>query len=209
MTALKKVSPVVTSAEQAAIDVLEGTSARRGLRRFLPFMGPAFVACVAYIDPGNFATNIAAGAEFGYNLLWVVVYANIMAMLIQTLSAKLGIATGQNLPEMMRAHFPSWLVWPLWILAEIMAMATDLAEFTGAAVGFNLLFGMPLLLAACLTGISTFCMLYLATAGFPATRSAYHSLRPRRRRLLRGRTLPWPPRSQSDGIPCPRAFHCR
>jgi manganese transport protein len=162
----KQNSDVVSSAEQSAIDVLEGTSSRRGLRRILPFMGPAFVACVAYIDPGNFATNIAAGAEFGYNLLWVVVYANIMAMVIQTLSAKLGIATGKNLPEMIRAHFPCWLVWPLWILAEIMAMATDLAEFTGAAVGFNLLFGIPLFVAACLTGISTFCMLYLQQRGF-------------------------------------------
>ena len=139
---------------------------RRGLRAVLPFIGPAFIACVAYIDPGNFATNIASGAQFGYNLLWVVIYSNIMAMLIQTLSAKLGIATGRNLPEMMRAHFPPWLVWPLWIIAEVMAMATDLAEFTGAAIGFNLLFHIPLLLGAVLTGISTFAMLYLQKHGF-------------------------------------------
>src|SRR5438270_6328980 len=83
---------------------------RRGIQALLPFIGPAFIACVAYIDPGNFATNISSGARFGYNLLWVVVYANIMAMLIQTLAAKLGIATGQNLPELMRAHFPRWLI---------------------------------------------------------------------------------------------------
>src|SRR5437763_8610592 len=139
---------------------------RRGLRAMLPFIGPAFIACVAYIDPGNFATNIAGGAQFGYNLLWVVIYANIMAMLIQTLSAKLGIATGRNLPEVMRAHFPPWLVWPLWIIAEVMAMATDLAEFTGAAIGFNLLFHIPLLLGAVLTGLSTFAMLYLQKHGF-------------------------------------------
>src|SRR5437016_6904663 len=128
---------------------------RRRLR-VLPFIGPAFIACVAYIDPGNFATNIASGAQFGYNLLWVVVYSNIMAMLIQTLSAKLGIATGRNLAELMRLHFPPWLIWPLWIIAEVMAMATDLAEFTGAAIGFNLLFHIPLLLGAVLTGMSTF-----------------------------------------------------
>src|SRR5437868_794447 len=138
---------------------------RRRLRIF-SFLGPAFIACVAYIDPGNFATNIAGGAQFGYNLLWVVVYANIMAMLIQTLSAKLGIATGRNLPELMRAHFPPWLVWPLWIIAEVMAMATDLAEFTGAAIGFNLLFHIPLLLGAVLTGLSTFAILYLQKHGF-------------------------------------------
>src|SRR5919199_2768045 len=153
-----------------ALPTVAGTGERilRGERpfRLLPFLGPAFVACVAYIDPGNFATNIAAGEKFGYNLLWVVVYANLMAMLIQTLSAKLGIATGKNLPEMIKEHFPGWLVWPLWVLAEVMAMATDLAEFTGAAVGFNLLFGMPLFLAACLTAISTFAMLYLQQRGF-------------------------------------------
>src|SRR5581483_5659870 len=144
---------------RAGYEALEGK--RRGLRAALPFIGPAFIACVAYIDPGNFATNIASGAQFNYNLLWVVVYANVIAMLIQTLSAKLGIATGKNLPEMIREHFPRWLVYPLWIVAEIMAMATDLAEFVGAAVGFNLLFGIPLLPAAVLTGISTFAILYL------------------------------------------------
>jgi manganese transport protein len=139
---------------------------RRGLRAILPFIGPAFVACVAYIDPGNFATNIAGGARFGYNLLWVVIYANVMAMIIQTLAAKLGIATGHNLPELMRQRFPAWLIWPLWVVAEIMAMATDLAEFVGAAVGFNLLLHIPLLIGAGLTAVSTFGMLYLQKYGF-------------------------------------------
>ncbi|HEX6507835.1 MAG TPA: Nramp family divalent metal transporter, partial [Chloroflexota bacterium] len=150
--------------------VLAGQEALRGQRHgisaVLPFIGPAFIACVAYIDPGNFATNIAAGAQFGYNLLWVVIYANVMAMIIQTLSAKLGIATGRNLPELMREHFPRWLIGPLWIVAEIMAMATDLAEFVGAAVGFNLLLHVPLLIGAVLTAIATFGMLYLQRHGF-------------------------------------------
>jgi manganese transport protein len=139
---------------------------RRGLRGVLPFIGPAFIAAVAYIDPGNFATNISAGAKFGYNLLWVVVYANIMAMILQALSAKLGIASGKNLPELIREHYPRWLVYPLWVVSEIMAMATDLAEFVGAALGFNLLFHIPLLPAAALTGVATFAMLYLQRYGF-------------------------------------------
>lgn len=154
----------VSRSVRAGQEALRGH--RHGIRALLPFIGPAFIACVAYIDPGNFATNIASGAQFGYNLLWVVIYANIMAMIVQTLSAKLGIATGRNLPELMRAYFPSWLVGPLWIVAEVMAMATDLAEFVGAAVGFNLLFHIPLLGGAVLTGISTFAMLYLQRHGF-------------------------------------------
>ncbi|MGH2442829.1 MAG: Nramp family divalent metal transporter [Chloroflexota bacterium] len=168
MTALPKGSagPPGSATERAGLEVLEGTTSRRGLAKILPFVGPAFIACVAYIDPGNFATNIAGGAQFGYKLLWVVIYANVMAMIVQTLSAKLGIATGRNLPELMREHFPPWLVFPLWIVAEIMAMATDLAEFTGAAIGFNLLLGIPLLAAAGLTGIATFAMLYLQRRGF-------------------------------------------
>jgi manganese transport protein len=157
-------APAISSSVRAGQEALRGQ--RRGLRAVLPFIGPAFIACVAYIDPGNFATNIASGAQFGYNLLWVVIYANIMAMLIQTLSAKLGIATGRNLPELMRTHFPRWIIWPLWVVAEIMAMATDLAEFVGAAVGFNLLLHVPLLAGAVLTGLSTFGMLYLQKYGF-------------------------------------------
>jgi manganese transport protein len=155
-----------SAAERAGMDVLEGVSGRHWFGRLAPFLGPAFIASVAYIDPGNFATNISAGAQFGYNLLWVVLYASLMAMLIQTLSAKLGIATGKNLPELMRERFPRWLVWPLWVVAEIMAMATDLAEFVGASLGFNLLFHIPLLVAAGLTGVATLAMLHLQRRGF-------------------------------------------
>src|SRR5438132_6307785 len=103
------------------------------LGRLWPFLGPAFIAAVAYLDPGNFATNISAGAQFGYLLLWVILISNLMAGLIQAMSAKLGIATGRNLPELCRERFPRWLVWMLWIQAELIAMATDLAEFVGAA----------------------------------------------------------------------------
>ena len=120
-------------------------------RRILPFLGPAFIACVAYIDPGNFATNIAGGAKYGYTLVWVIVAANLMAMLIQTLSAKLGIATGRNLPEVCREQFPHRVTIGLWIQAELIAMATDLAEFLGAALGFHLLLGIPLFPAALIT----------------------------------------------------------
>src|SRR5215467_14404740 len=116
--------------------------------RALPFLGPAFIACVAYIDPGNFATNIAGGAKFGYLLVWVIVASNLMAMLIQTLSAKLGIATRKNLPEVCRDHFSRRTSWFLWAQAEVIAMATDLAEFLGAAIGFQLLVGTSLFLSA-------------------------------------------------------------
>ncbi|HEU0115980.1 MAG TPA: Nramp family divalent metal transporter [Thermomicrobiales bacterium] len=138
----------------------------RGLRRLLPYLGPAFIASIAYMDPGNFATNIQGGAQYGYLLVWVVVASNLMAMLIQTLSAKLGIATGRNLPQVIRQEFPRPLTLGLWGLAEIVAMATDLAEFLGAAVGFNLLFGIPLLQAGILTGIATFAILALERYGF-------------------------------------------
>lgn len=141
-------------------------SQRKGLRGLLPFLGPAFVAAVAYIDPGNYATNIQSGSEFGYKLLWVVVLANLMAMLIQSMSAKLGIATGRNLPELCRQYFPSWVSMTLWIFSEIAAMATDLAEFLGATLGLNLLFHIPLLLATLLTGIATYLILALDRFGF-------------------------------------------
>jgi manganese transport protein len=129
-------------------------------------LGPAFIASIAYMDPGNFATNIQGGAQFGYLLLWVVLASNLMAMLVQSLSAKLGIATGLSLPEMIRQEYPRPLTWGLWGLAEVVAMATDLAEFLGAAVGFNLLFGIPLLPAGILTGITTFAILALQRYGF-------------------------------------------
>lgn len=128
-------------------------------------LGPAFIAAIGYIDPGNFATNIQAGATFGYQLLWVVVWANFMAMLIQLLSAKLGIATGKNLAEHIRDQFPRFIVWMYWIQAEIIAMATDLAEFIGAAIGFQILFGVSLLHGSLLTGLATFFILTLQKYG--------------------------------------------
>lgn len=128
-------------------------------------MGPAFVAAIGYIDPGNFATNIQAGAAYGYKLLWVVVWANLMAMVIQLMSAKLGIATGKNLAEHIRDRFPRPAVWFYWVQAEIIAMATDLAEFIGAAIGFKLVFGVSLLQGAVLTGVITFLILMLQSRG--------------------------------------------
>src|SRR2546423_5671438 len=129
--------------------------------RLWPFLGPAFIACVAYIDPGNFATNIAGGSKFGYTLLWVIVASNLMAMLIQTLSAKLGIATGRNLPEVCRDRFSHRITIALWVQAEVIAMATDLAEFLGAALGIKLLLGVPLFPAALITGVITLAILGL------------------------------------------------
>jgi manganese transport protein len=154
--------------EPAAPGLGVGERILRGRSRFrlLPFLGPAFIASVAYIDPGNFATNIAGGSKFGYTLLWVIVASNLMAMLIQTLSAKLGIATGRNLPEVCRDRFSRRTSFLLWLQAEAIAMATDLAEFLGAAIGFHLLFGIGLLPAAVLTGITAFAILGLQRWGF-------------------------------------------
>ena len=149
---------------EAAQEALTGR--RRGVRRFWPFLGPAFIASVAYIDPGNFATNMAAGAGYGYLLLWVVLTANLMAMLVQSMSAKLGVATGKNLPELCRERFSKPTSVLLWIQAEIIAMATDLAEFMGAAIGLNLLFGLPLFPSALLTGVAAFAILALQAKGF-------------------------------------------
>jgi len=148
----------------AARAALDGRS--HGLRALLPFLGPAFIASVAYIDPGNFATNIQGGSAFGYQLLWVILLANLMAMLLQTLSAKLGLATGKNLAELCRQEFSRPVVVSMWIVAEISAMATDLAEFLGASIGLNLLFGVPLLLATLITGIVTYLILLLENHGF-------------------------------------------
>ncbi len=147
---------------------MSGVSRRVGITSVLPYLGPAFVACIAYVDPGNFATNIQAGAQYGYLLIWVIVASNLMAMLIQALSAKLGIATGRNLPQLIRMNFPRPVTVGMWVIAEIVAMATDLAEFLGAAVGFNLLFGIPLFPAAILTGVATFAILALQRRGFRA-----------------------------------------
>lgn len=150
----------------AARSVLERESRVPRWKRLLPFLGPAFVAAVAYVDPGNFATNIQGGAQFGYTLLWVVVLSNLMAMLIQVLSAKLGIATGRNLAEVCRERFPRRLVWIMWALMELVAIATDLAEFIGASLGFFLLFHIPLLWAGLLTAVITFLILGLERYGF-------------------------------------------
>jgi manganese transport protein len=139
---------------------------RRGVRALWPFLGPAFIAAVAYVDPGNFATNFAGGAKFGYLLVWVIVASNLMAMLIQTLSAKLGIATGMNLPEVCRERFPRTVSFLLWLQAEVIAMATDLAEFIGAALGLHLLFGIPLFPAGVITAVIAFGILALQSRGF-------------------------------------------
>ncbi|MFN8109189.1 MAG: Nramp family divalent metal transporter [Thermoleophilia bacterium] len=140
-------------------------SETRGLRGLVPFLGPAFVAAVAYVDPGNFATNVAAGSRYGYMLLWVVLASNLMAMLIQSMSAKLGIATGHNLPELCRLRFPRPVAVMLWVQAELVAMATDLAEVVGAALGLNLVFGIPLFPAAVIAGAFSFGILALQTYG--------------------------------------------
>ncbi len=163
------------SAQPQAVPPLEGVLApshldlllaRGRLRATLAMLGPAFVAAIAYVDPGNFATNITGGSRFGYLLLWVVLLANLMAMLIQYLSAKLGIVTDHSLPELFRARYPRRaLCWGMWIQAEIMAMATDVAEFVGAALGLNLLFGVPLLVAGVMTGFIAFGILALQARG--------------------------------------------
>src|ERR671923_142709 len=165
-TALERLKSPPAAGDQApeVEDVLPGEAAvaraaRRSLRgevrgpaRVWPFLGPAFVAAVAYIDPGNFATNIAGGAKFGYLLLWVILSANLIAMVVQTQSAKLGIATGRNLPELCRESFSRRTSIGLWIQAEIVAMATDIAEVVGAALALNLLFGIPLFPAGLIAG---------------------------------------------------------
>ena len=156
--------PGEAAVARAARRSLDGRA--RGIARIWPFLGPAFIAAVAYIDPGNFATNISAGAQFGYLLLWVVVAANLIAMLIQTQSAKLGIATGKNLPELCRETFSRRTSIGLWIQAEIVAMSTDVAEVVGAALGLNLLFGIPLFPAALIAGAGAFAILGLQQMGF-------------------------------------------
>jgi manganese transport protein len=168
---------VGTSSERAvaaARDVLAGN--RRGWRALLPFTGPAFVASVAYMDPGNFATNIQGGAGFGYRLLWVVVLANLMAMLFQGLSAKLGIATGKNLAELARERVSRPIATGMWIVSEFGAIATDLAEFLGVIVAFYLLFHIPMLIGALLTGAITYAILALHRYGFRTMETVIGSL---------------------------------
>lgn len=139
---------------------------RGGLRSYLAFAGPAVITSIAYMDPGNFATNIQAGAKYGYTLLWVVLTANLTAMLLQALSAKLGIVTGRSLAEMCREHFPQPIVWAMWVVSEIAAMATDLAEFLGGAIGLSLLFRMPLFAGMVVTAAVTCALLMFERAGF-------------------------------------------
>jgi manganese transport protein len=145
-------------------DVLAGR--RQGWRSAMLFAGPAVIASIAYMDPGNFATNIQAGAQYGYTLLWVVLMANLIAMLFQALSAKLGIVTGRNLAEMCREQFPLPIVLAMWVVSEIAAMATDLAEFLGGAIGLALLFQMPLMVGMVITAIVTYGILLIEGRGF-------------------------------------------
>ena len=160
------VEALTIEAREAGITPLEALLRRGRLRATLMMLGPAFVAAIAYVDPGNFATNVQGGAKFGYLLLWVVMAANVMAMLIQYLSAKLGIVTDRNLPELVHDHYPRPVRWGLWIQAEVMAMSTDIAEFLGAALGLNLLFHVPLVIAGVMTGFIAFGVLELQRHGF-------------------------------------------
>ncbi|MGV2622939.1 UNVERIFIED_CONTAM: Nramp family divalent metal transporter [Halobacillus marinus] len=152
-----------TSAAEA---VLRGDV--KGLKRLLPFLGPAFIAAVAYIDPGNFATNIAAGSTYGYQLLWVIAFSNLMAVLIQSMSAKLGIATGRNLPEVARDRFSKKTSIFLWIQSELVIIATDLAEFIGAALGLHLIFGIGMVPSAVITALASFAVLEMQRRGYRA-----------------------------------------
>jgi manganese transport protein len=161
---VEDVLPGEAAVADAARRSLDGDS--RGIKRVWPFLGPAFVAAVAYIDPGNFATNIAGGAKFGYLLLWVILAANLIAMVVQTQSAKLGIATGKNLAELCRESFSRRTSIGLWLQAEVVAMATDIAEVVGAALGLNLLFGIPLFPAGLIAGAGAFAILGLQQMGF-------------------------------------------
>jgi manganese transport protein len=162
--AAPKPSSVSDRTVVAAHAVLSGK--HRGPGAYLAFLGPAVVASIAYMDPGNFATNIQAGAKFGYSLLWVVLLANLIAMLFQGLSAKLGIVTGRNLAEMCREQFPKPIVWAMWVVSEVAAMATDLAEFLGGAIGLALLFKMPLLAGMAVTAVITYGILMFESRGF-------------------------------------------
>jgi manganese transport protein len=154
------------TAEAVLPSQLQRVMARGRFSGRLMLLGPAFVAAVAYVDPGNFATNISGGAKYGYLLLWVILSANLMAMLLQNLSAKIGIATGRNLPELCREHFPRPAAWGLWVQAELIAMATDLAEFVGAAIALNLLFDVPLFPAGLITAVVAFGILALQNRGY-------------------------------------------
>ncbi len=170
MTSREMIEPIArpgSLSEQTVATARQVLSGQRvGRRAALAFAGPAVVASIAYMDPGNFATNIQAGAKYGYGLLWVVLLANVIAMLFQALSAKLGIVTGKNLAEMCRDHFPRPVVLAMWIVSEIAAMATDLAEFLGGAIGLSLLFQMPLIAGMAVTAVVTYGLLMFEGYGF-------------------------------------------
>ncbi|ABM49279.1 manganese/iron transporter [Burkholderia pseudomallei] len=159
---------------RAARDALEGR--RKGVAAALPFVGPAVIASIGYMDPGNFATNIQAGAAYGYELLWVVLAANVIAMVFQAMSAKLGIVTGRNLAELCREHFPRPVVWGMWATSEIAAMATDLAEFLGGALAFGLLLHLPLIAGMAATAVLTCAILTLEKRGFRPLEAAIAAL---------------------------------
>ncbi|HET8639978.1 MAG TPA: Nramp family divalent metal transporter, partial [Solirubrobacterales bacterium] len=171
---VEDVLPGEAAVARAARRSLDGHT--KGPARVWPFLGPAFVAAVAYIDPGNFATNIAGGAKFGYLLLWVILSANLIAMVVQTQSAKLGIATGKNLAELCRETFSRRTSIGLWLQAEVVAMATDIAEVVGAALGLNLLFGIPLFPAGLIAGAGAFAILALQQKGFRRLEAAITAL---------------------------------
>ncbi|TCP29223.1 manganese transport protein [Scopulibacillus darangshiensis] len=173
-TLSRKYTPGKRNTTQSAHAALRGEI--KGLKRFIPFLGPAFIAAVAYIDPGNFATNITAGSKYGYLLLWVIAFSNLMAVLIQSLSAKLGIATGMNLPEIAGRRFPKPVSFFLWIQGELVIMATDLAEFIGAALGLYLLFNIPMLPAALITAVGSFAILELQRRGYRALEAGIASM---------------------------------
>src|SRR5246127_3466977 len=163
-------TPITRRASLSQHTILAGREVflgrRRGPLALLPFAGPAVIASIAYMDPGNFATNIQAGAKYGYGLLWVVLFANLVAMLFQALSAKLGIVTGRNLAEMCREEFSRPVVLAMWVASEIAAMATDLAEFLGGAIGLSLLFNIPLLAGMAVTAVVVYGILLFERRGF-------------------------------------------
>ena len=190
-------TPTTTTAElPPGLQTVDEALHRTRFRRFraLPFLGPAFIACVAYLDPGNFATNIAGGSRYGYRLVWVIVAANLMAMLIQTLSAKLGIASRHNLPEVCREQFSRRTSFLLWSRRRLIAMATDLAEFLGAAIGIHLLTGMSLFPAAVIAGVASFADPRAAALRRPPARGGDRDARRRDRRLLHRRARSRAPR---------------
>src|ERR1700683_2391505 len=155
----------MTVTDRTVEGIREVLAGRMRWRSPLLFAGPAVIASIAHMDPGNFSTNIQAGAKYGYALLWVVLIANVTAMLFQALSAKLGIVTGRNLAEMCRDHFPRPIVLAMWVVSEIAAMATDLAEFLGGAIGLSLLFHIPLLAGMVVTGFATYGLLMFQSFG--------------------------------------------